>query len=65
VVDPLQLCLTYIPDCSEVPPGDRRGRVDAARNLRTSEPWTLPDSPHGYGGRRTRMEPGGASGRGA
>ena len=48
--DPVRLCLTFIPDCSQAPPGDRRGRVYAARNLRTAEGWTLPDSQHGCGG---------------
>mgnify|MGYP006275046965 CR=1 FL=1 len=50
VGDPVELCLTFVPDCAGAPPGDRRGRVYAARNLRTGARWTLPDSQHGCGG---------------
>ncbi len=48
--DPVQLCLTFLPDCQEAPRGDVRGRVYRARNLRTGGTWTLPDSQHSCGG---------------
>ncbi|WP_216901601.1 hypothetical protein [Synechococcus sp. CCY 9618] len=48
--DPVELCLTFIPDCSEAHPGDVRGRQYRARNLRTGDSWTLPDSQHSCGG---------------
>ena len=48
--DPVQLCLTYIPDCSQAPKGDQRGRIYRARNLRTGESWILLDSQHRCGG---------------
>jgi len=46
--DPVFVCLIALPqDC---PPGDERGKVYTATNLRTQESWTLPDSAHGCGG---------------
>ncbi len=48
--DPVELCLTFLPDCREAPRGDVRGRVYRARNLRTGGTWTLPDSQHSCGG---------------
>jgi hypothetical protein len=46
--DRVRLCLVSIPkDC---PPGDDRGRVYKATNLRTKESWTAPDSQHSCGG---------------
>ena len=48
--DPIELCLEMIPDCSEAPQGDVRGRIYGARNLRTNESWSLPDSQHSCGG---------------
>ncbi|MFM7676433.1 MAG: hypothetical protein ACKO5F_12830 [Synechococcus sp.] len=48
--DAVELCLEFIPDCREAPPGDVRGRIYRARNLRTGESWSLPDSQHSCGG---------------
>ena len=48
--DSVELCLTSVPDCRQAPRGDLRGRIYRARNLRTSESWTLPDSQHSCGG---------------
>ncbi len=48
--DPVELCLTFVPDCREAPRGDVRGRIYRARNLRTGGTWTLPDSQHSCGG---------------
>ena len=46
--DRVLLCLVSIPqDC---PPGDDRGRVYSAKNLRTGESWEAPDSQHMCGG---------------
>lgn len=48
VGDRVILCLISIPrDC---PPGDVRGRLYTATNLRTVESWTMPDAAHGCGG---------------
>ena len=46
--DPVRLCLTLIPD--ECPPGDDRGKVYKATNLRTHKSWEAPDSEHSCGG---------------
>ena len=46
--DAAVLCLIEIP--RHCPPGDARGRIYAASNLRTGMSWTLPDSEHGCGG---------------
>ncbi|MEB3263503.1 MAG: hypothetical protein VKJ66_03935 [Synechococcus sp.] len=48
--DAVELCLEFIPDCREAPPGDGRGRIYRARNLRTGDTWSLPDSQHSCGG---------------
>ena len=46
--DKVRLCLTYIPtDC---PPGDDRGKIYKATNLRTGTTWELPDAEHLCGG---------------
>lgn len=46
--DQVRLCLVSLPqDC---PPGDERGRVYEATNLRTGETWQAPDSEHMCGG---------------
>ena len=46
--DEVSVCLVSIPtDC---PPGDNRGRVYEATNLRTRETWKAPDSQHSCGG---------------
>jgi hypothetical protein len=46
--DPVTLCLVSVPmDC---PPGDERGKVYEATNLRTHEKWALPDAAHMCGG---------------
>jgi hypothetical protein len=46
--DEVSVCLVSIPtDC---PPGDTRGRVYVATNLRTRETWRAPDSQHMCGG---------------
>ena len=48
VGDRVRLCLTYIPqDC---PPGDDRGKIYKATNLRTGATWELPDAEHECGG---------------
>jgi Protein of unknown function (DUF2939) len=48
VGDSVTLCLVSIPkDC---PPGDDRGRVYHAKNLRTDEEWEEADSEHACGG---------------
>jgi hypothetical protein len=48
VGDPVRICLVQLPtDC---PPGDDRGKVYKATNLRTKRTWTLPDSEHSCGG---------------
>lgn len=46
--DRVQLCLTGIPQ--HCPPGDDRGRVYHAFNLRTREEWSAPDAEHSCGG---------------
>jgi hypothetical protein len=48
VGDPVQLCLVSIPE--DCPPGDDRGKVYSATNLRTGESWEAPDSQHSCGG---------------
>jgi len=48
VGDPVTLCLISLP--KNCPPGDRRGAVYKATNLRTRGSWTLPDSEHSCGG---------------
>lgn len=46
--DKVKLCLVSLPtDC---PPGDDRGKIYKATNLRTGESWTAPDSQHACGG---------------
>jgi hypothetical protein len=46
--DEVKLCLTYIPH--PCPPGDIRGRVYRATNLRTGGHWSAPDAEHACGG---------------
>lgn len=46
--DPVRLCLTYIP--KPCPPGDARGRIYRATNLRTGASWSAADSEHACGG---------------
>ena len=46
--DPVTLCLVRIP--RGCPPGDARGRIYTATNLRTLDSWTMADSEHGCGG---------------
>jgi hypothetical protein len=46
--DRIQLCLTEIPQ--HCPPGDNRGRVYHALNLRTRQEWSAPDAEHSCGG---------------
>lgn len=48
--DPVELCITFIPDCREAPRGDVRGRMYRVRNLRDGDTWTLPDNQHSCGG---------------
>lgn len=48
VGDKLELCLVSVP--KGCPPGDNRGRVWLAVNLRTQEFWQLPDAEHMCGG---------------
>jgi hypothetical protein len=46
--DPIKLCLVSLPqDC---PPGDDRGKVYSATNLRTNQTWSEADSEHSCGG---------------
>jgi hypothetical protein len=46
--DPIELCLTALPqDC---PPGDERGKLYGATNLRSHAVWELPDAEHMCGG---------------
>ena len=48
VGDSVRLCLESIPaDC---PPGDDRGRIYRAANLRTHQSWRAMDSEHSCGG---------------
>ncbi len=46
--DSVKLCLVSIP--RHCPPGDARGRVYRANNLRSGGSWTAPDAEHGCGG---------------
>jgi hypothetical protein len=46
--DPVFVCLMSLPQ--HCPPGDDRGKLYTATNLRSEESWTLPDSEHGCGG---------------
>lgn len=46
--DEVRLCLVSIPE--NCPPGDNRGRIYDATNLRTNETWSAPDSQHMCGG---------------
>ncbi|MHB8859820.1 MAG: hypothetical protein ACYC6Z_10135 [Thermoleophilia bacterium] len=46
--DAVKLLLVSIP--SNCPPGDNRGKVYDATNLRTGETWEAPDSQHQCGG---------------
>jgi hypothetical protein len=48
VDDPVRLCLVSIPE--DCPPGDDRGKVYSATNLRTGDSWEAPDSQHSCGG---------------
>jgi hypothetical protein len=48
VGDPVKLCLVSLPE--DCPPGDDRGKVYSAANLRTGESWEAPDSQHSCGG---------------
>lgn len=48
VGDRARVCLISLP--RGCPPGDDRGRVYEATNLRTGARWRLPDSSHGCGG---------------
>ena len=46
--DRIKLCLIFVP--SDCPPGDDRGRIYRATNLRTHAVWEAPDSAHSCGG---------------
>ena len=46
--DEVRLCLVSVPE--NCPPGDERGRIYSATNVRTSETWSAPDSQHSCGG---------------
>jgi hypothetical protein len=48
VGDPVRLCHVSIPE--DCPPGDDRGKVYSATNLRTGDSWEAPDSQHSCGG---------------
>lgn len=48
VGDKVLLCFVSIP--RSCPPGDDRGKMYTAKNLRTGETWSLPDSQHSCGG---------------
>jgi hypothetical protein len=48
VGDPVFVCLIELP--KNCPPGDHRGKIYTATNLRRLESWTLPDSEHECGG---------------
>jgi hypothetical protein len=48
VGDPVRLCLVSLPE--DCPPGDDRGKIYSATNLRTGESWQAPDSQHSCGG---------------
>jgi len=46
--DTVQLCLVALPE--DCPPGDDRGKIYRATNLRTGESWEASDSQHSCGG---------------
>ena len=46
--DPVRVCLVSIPE--HCPPGDARGRVYRATNLRSKGTWKAPDAEHSCGG---------------
>jgi hypothetical protein len=46
--DLVTLCLVSVPE--DCPPGDDRGKIYRATNLRTGESWEAPDSQHSCGG---------------
>ena len=46
--DAIKLCLVSLPQ--NCPPGDDRGKIYAATNLRTGQTWSEPDSEHSCGG---------------
>ena len=46
--DAVKLCLVSVPE--DCPPGDDRGKIYRATNLRTGENWEAPDSQHSCGG---------------
>ena len=46
--DPIKLCLIELP--SNCPPGDDRGKIYRATNLRTHATWEAPDTQHSCGG---------------
>jgi hypothetical protein len=46
--DTVKLCLVSLPE--DCPPGDDRGKIYSATNLRTGETWEAPDSQHSCGG---------------
>lgn len=48
VGDPVRICLVSKP--RNCPPGDDRGRIYSAQNLRTRARWRLPDASHRCGG---------------
>ena len=48
VGDAVKLCLVSLPE--DCPPGDDRGKIYSATNLRTGEAWEAPDSQHSCGG---------------
>jgi hypothetical protein len=48
VNDPVAVCLLSVP--AHCPRGDTRGRVFRVINLRTHEPWSMPNSEHSCGG---------------
>jgi hypothetical protein len=48
--DAVQLCLISVPDPDECPPGDERGKIYRATDLRTHKTWEASDSEHNCGG---------------
>ena len=46
--DAVEFCLVSVPQ--NCPPGDDRGKIYRATNLRTGERWEAPDSQHSCGG---------------
>jgi hypothetical protein len=48
VGDKAKVCLISVPQ--HCPPGDDRGKIYRATNLRTGESWEAPDSQHSCGG---------------